>query len=66
MRPPYSRAARVRQDVVGIVAHTPREWLHGHGLPITEIYEVIDARTDAEIDEAVRDALHDQIRPQDD
>jgi len=49
MPPPYSRAARVRQDVVGIVAHTPREWLHGHGLPITEIYEVIDARTDAEI-----------------
>jgi hypothetical protein len=66
MPPSYSRAARVRQDVIGIVAHALREWLHGHGLPIAEIYEVIDARIDTEIDEAVRDALHDQIRPTDD
>jgi hypothetical protein len=55
--PLYTRAHRVRQDVIGIVAHALREWLHGHGLPITEIYEVIDARIDTEINEAVRDAL---------
>jgi hypothetical protein len=58
----YIRAARARKDVVGIVAHALREWLHGHGLPIAEIYEVIDARIAAEIDEAVADALR-EIRP---
>jgi len=62
---PYIRAARARQDVVGIVAHALREWLHGHGLPIAEIYEAIDARIDTEINEAVQDALR-EIRPSDD
>jgi hypothetical protein len=51
--------------VVGIVAHALREWLHGHGLPIAEIYEAIDARIDTEINEAVQDALR-EIRPSDD
>jgi hypothetical protein len=53
----YSRAARVRQDVIGVVAHALREWLNGRGLPILEIYEVIEARIDTEINEAVCDAL---------
>lgn len=61
-RPLHTRAARVRQDVIGIVAHAMREWLHGHGLPKAAVYEVIDARIDTEINEAVQDALR-EIRP---
>ncbi|MGO8924904.1 MAG: hypothetical protein ACLQF4_18450 [Xanthobacteraceae bacterium] len=62
MPPPYSRAARVRQDIIGIVTHALREWLRGNGLPIAEIHEVIDARIDAEIAEAVQDTLR-ETRP---
>jgi hypothetical protein len=62
MPPSYNRAARVRQDIVGAIAHALREWLNGHGLPVTEIYEVIEARIDREINEAVCDALR-EARP---
>ena len=65
MRPPYSRAARVRQDVIGIVAHAQREWLHGNGLPVAEVWEAIEARIDTEINDAVADALRDHT-PDDD
>jgi hypothetical protein len=64
MPPPYSRAARVRQDVVGVIAHALKEWLNGHGLPVTEIYEVIEARVEEEIRIAVQDALQ-EIRRHD-
>ena len=47
----------MRKDVIGILSHSLREWLHGNGLPIAEIHEVIDARVDAEINEAIQDAL---------
>jgi hypothetical protein len=57
MHPPYSRAARARQDIVGLIAHALREWLNGNGLPVSEIYEVIDARITEEINSAVEDAL---------
>jgi hypothetical protein len=57
MPSPRTRAACVRQDVIGIVAHAQREWLHGHGLPVAEIWEAIDVRIDTEINEAVQDAL---------
>jgi hypothetical protein len=53
----HSRGARVRRDVIGTVAHALHAWLHGHGCPIVEIYEIIDARIDEEISEAVQDAL---------
>jgi len=64
MHPPYKRAARVRQDVIGIIAYGQREWLHGNGLPGAEIWEAIEVRIDTEINEAVQDALR-EIRPQD-
>jgi hypothetical protein len=64
MHSPYTRAARVRQDIVGVIAHALREWVNGNGLPVPEIYEVIDARIDTEINEAVADALR-EIRPTD-
>jgi hypothetical protein len=60
----HSRAARVRKDVIGIVTHAQREWLHGNGLPAADIWEVIEARIDTEINEAVQDALR-EIRPDD-
>jgi hypothetical protein len=62
--PSYTRAQRVRQDVLATVGYALKEWLHGHGLPIAEIHEVIEARIDAEINEAVQDALR-EIRPDD-
>jgi hypothetical protein len=61
MRSHHIRAACARQDIVGILAHALKEWLHGHGLPIAEIYEAIDTRIGTEISEAVQDALRDQI-----
>ncbi len=57
MPPLHDRAARARQDIVAIVAHALREWLNGNGLSVGEIYEVIEARIDTEINEAVQDAL---------
>jgi hypothetical protein len=54
----------VRQDVIGILAHTLREWLHGNGLPIEEVYACVDTRIEEAIREAVQDAIR-EIRPQD-
>lgn len=60
--PTYSRATRVRKDVIGIIAHGQREWLHGNGLPIAEIHEAIDARIAEEISSAVQEAIFEYRR----
>jgi hypothetical protein len=57
-----NRAARVRQDVIGIIAHAQREWWHGHGLPVAEIWQAIEVRIETEINEAVQDALRENSK----
>jgi hypothetical protein len=57
MRPLYSRPVRVRKDILGIVAHAQREWVHGNPLSIAEIHAAIETRIDEEISAAVQDAI---------
>lgn len=58
----YPRAARVRKDVLRIVADDLRGRLDGNGPPVTETHEAIDTRIATEIDEAIQDALRETRR----
>ena len=60
LHPHHSQAARVRQDILDIVADALCDWAHGCGPSFAEVRERIDLRIDSEINEAVTDALREQ------